>query len=112
MRVSLAAGYTSPDVSGQLVFSEMMEQAESALQRALDCSKGEKIASFFEHEEAVEQTPAFTDEDMRMAFQYILEGSYFQVPDDMLQAVAEKLNPFLDYVAKRTNTGRTGTDNA
>jgi hypothetical protein len=94
----------------KLEFSEMMEQAESALQKALECSSGEKISSFFEHEEVVKQGAAYTDEDMRMAFQYILEGSYFQVPDDMLRAVAEKLNPFLDYVAKRSNTERTGTD--
>ena len=89
-----------------------MEQAESALQNALECSSGEKISSFFEQEEAEAQEPAFTDEDMRMAFQHILEGSYFQVPDNMLQIVAEKLDPFLDYVAKRSNTGRTGTDNS
>ena len=112
IRVSLAAGYTSPDLSGQMVFAEMMEQAESALQKALASDSGEKISSFFEHEEVSEQKPAFTDEDMRMAFQHILEGAYFQVPDSMLQTVAEKLNPFLDYVEKRSNTGRTGTDNS
>ncbi len=112
IRVSLTAGYTSPDLSEKLAFPEMMEQAESALQKALDSSGGEKISSFFEQEKAVEQDQAFTDEDMRMAFQHILDGSYFQVPDNMLQTVAEKLDPFLDYVAKRTNTGRTGTDNS
>jgi hypothetical protein len=112
IRVSLTAGYTSPDLSEKLAFSEMMEQAESALQKALDSSGGEKISSFFEQEEVVEQEQAFTDEDMRMAFQHILDGSYFQVPDNMLQTVADKLDPFLDYVAKRTNTGRTGTDNS
>jgi diguanylate cyclase (GGDEF)-like protein len=112
IRVSLAAGYTSPDLGEKLAFSEMMEQADSALQKAIGCSSGEKISSFFEQEGVVEQKPAFTDEDMRMAFQHILDGSYFQVPDNMLQTVAEKLDPFLDYVAKRTNTGRTGTDSS
>lgn len=112
IRVSLAAGYTSPDVSVRLVFTEMMEQAESALQKAIECNSGETIYSFFEQQEAVEHRPAITDEDMRVAFQHILDGSYFQVPDNMLQTVAEKLNPFLDYVANRSDTGCTGTDNS
>lgn len=111
IRVSLAAGYTSPDVSVPLVFTEMMEQAESALQKAIECNSGERVSSFFEQQEAVEHRPAITDADMRVAFQHILDGSYFQVPDNMLQTVAEKLNPFLDYVASRSDTGRTGTDN-
>ena len=90
----------------------MMEQADTALQKAISRNTGEKIASFFEQEEAVEQPPAYTDEDIRTAFQHILDGAYYQVPDYLLQVVAERLMPFLDYVAKRSDTGRTGTDNA
>jgi len=110
IRVSLAAGYTSPDVTERLLFTDMMEQAESALQKALACSSGENTCSFFERQGADELEPAFTDEDMRLAFQYILDGTYFQVPDNMLQAVTEKLVHFLDYVADRSDTERTGTD--
>ena len=112
IRVSLTAGYTAPDMNEQIEFSEMMEQADAALQKALSRNTGEKIASFFEQEEVVEQKPCYTDEDIRMAFQHILDGAYYQVPDFLLQAVAERLTPFLDYVAKRSDTGRTGTDNA
>ena len=112
IRVSLVAGYTSPDVNEQLDFKEMMEQADVAVQKALNRNNGEKIASFLEKEEVVEQKAVITDEDMRKAFEYVLQGAYFQVPDFMLQAVAEKLTPFLDYVADRSDTGRTGTNNS
>jgi hypothetical protein len=47
-----------------------------------------------------------------MAFQHILDGAYYQVADSLLQVVAERLTPFLDYVAKRSDTARTGTDNS
>lgn len=112
IRVSLIAGYTTPDVNAHLEFSEMMQQADAALQRVLEQNNGEKIASFFEHQEAVMQDPALTDEDLRIAFQHILEGAYYQVPDPMLKTLAKRLTPFLDYVAKQSDTGRTGTDNA
>ena len=88
----------------------MMGQAESALQKVLNCISGEKISSYFMHEEVVEQGGAFTDEVMRTAFQSILDGAYCQVPDHLLQAAADKLHPFLDYVANRSDTGCTGTD--
>ncbi len=112
IRVSLATGYTTPDVNEKLDFTEMMEQSDTALQKALNRSSGEKIASFHDQEEAVKQKPAFTDEDIRTAFQHILDGAYYQVPDPMLEAVAERLTPFLDYVANRSDTERTGTDNS
>ncbi|UCB55600.1 MAG: diguanylate cyclase [Thiotrichales bacterium] len=112
IRISLAAGYTSADVTEKQEFSEIMEQADTALQKALASSSGEKVCSFFDKEAVVETGKHFTDEDIHNAFQHVLDGAYFQVPDHMLQAVADKLTPFLDYVANRTDTGRTGTDNS
>jgi hypothetical protein len=88
----------------------MMGQAESALQKALNCSSGENISSYFVHEEVVEQGCAIKDEVMRMAFQSFLMVAYCQVPGHLLQAAADKLHPFLDSVANRSDTGRTGTD--
>ncbi len=117
IRVSLAAGFTSPAVSGELTFADIMEQADTALTRALDCKSGEKVANFLENEEAeaqqeaVEvQAPTITDADVEAAFQNILKGDYYQVPDYMLQAVADRITPFLDYVANQTDTGLTGTE--
>jgi hypothetical protein len=56
--------------------------------------------------------PAFTDDDIRNAFQHVIDGAYYQVPDLILNALADRLKPFLDYVASRSDTGRTGTDNS
>ena len=72
----------------------------------------ELLASFFDAEEAAAQEPVVTEEDIRKSFEHVLQGAYFQVPDHMLQVLAEKLTPFLDYVARRSDTGRTGTDNS
>ena len=112
IRISLAAGYTSADVTEKQDFSEIMEQADDALQKALASSRGEKVCSFFEKEAVAETSKPVTDEDIRNAFEHVLNGAYFQVPDYLLQAVADRMTPFLDYVANRTDTGRTGTDNS
>lgn len=112
IRVSLAAGYTSADTAERLEFSEIMEQAESALQKALLIKDRERIASFFDTDEEAEQVAAVTEDDIRKAVEHILNGAYFQVPDHLLHMLAEKMTPFLDYVASRSDTGRTGTDNS
>lgn len=97
-------------LTGLFCVAGYREQDESALQAALACSNRQKIAGFFEQEDVAEQKSVYTGEDMRMAFQPVLDGSNFRVPDHVLQAVEEKLNPFLDYVANRLDTGRTDTD--
>ena len=111
IQVSLAAGYTSADIADRQKFSEIMGQVESALQKALLLDGPEKISCFIKHD-VVERKPVITDEDMRKAFEHVLNGAYVQVPDHMLEPVAEKLTPFLDYVADRSDTGRTGTEDS
>lgn len=111
IHISLAAGYAAPAVNDKLDFPEMMKQADSALQKALEQTAGEKIVSFHEQEKAAEQQAVITHEDMREAFLNILDGAYVRVPDYLLEAVTERLRPFLDYVANQPDTGRTGTDN-
>ena len=107
--ISLAAGYTLFAKGGQRDFKEMMAQADSALQRALKDSAADKIACFGtqyrrDHKQEI------PDDDIRRAVNQILNGAYTEVPDHMLQTVADKLSPFLDYVANRSDTGLTGTD--
>ena len=116
LRITLAAGFTSPDVLDEMTFADIMEQADTAVMRALD-SSGEKVAAFVEKgeaevmQEAVEAQPStITDADVEAAFQHILKGNYSQVPDYMLQTVAERIAPFLDYVANQPDTGLTGTE--
>jgi diguanylate cyclase (GGDEF)-like protein len=112
IRVSLAAGYTAPSMDEPLDFADIMEQADTALQKAMKRTSGEKIASFHDKEQVVAAEPTFTDDDIRNAFQHVIDGAYYQVPDPILNALADRLKPFLDYVASRSDTGRTGTDNS
>ena len=112
IRVAMAAGLAALDTEEEISFSELMEQSDTALQKALQRTTGEKIASFYEQEEVEEAAPEVTEEDIKAAFQHILNGDYYQVPDYMLQQVADRLAPFLDYVANQTDTGLTGTHNA
>jgi diguanylate cyclase (GGDEF)-like protein len=112
IRVAMAAGLAALNTEEELSFAELMEQSDAALQKALQCSTGEKVASFYESEVVEEPAPEITEEDIKLAFQHILNGEYYQVPDYMLHQVAERLTPFLDYVANQTDTGLTGTNNS
>jgi len=109
--LSLAAGYTAADIAVRQDGQELLQQAESALQQAVACTDDDKVASFVEHD-VNQQQSACTEDDIRRAMQHVIDGAYDQVPDHMLHAVAERLTPFLDYVAGQTDTGRTGTDHS
>lgn len=110
IHISLAAGYSALGFKRQHDFMEMMQQADTALQKALKSTTGDKIVSFIEQEK-VEHKPVITDEELHIAIQHILDGVYSQIPDYMSRAVADKLTPFLDYVANQPDTGMTGTEN-
>ena len=108
--ISLAAGYTTVEIGQQLDFLALITQADAALQMAMADNNGNKVIAFLEKER--NQAAAISNEDMAKAVQHILQGAYKRVPDNMLQAVADKLIPFLDYVANRSDTEMTGTDDS
>lgn len=101
IRIVLAAGLTSPDVTEGMQFSEIMEQADGALKRALD-KAGDKVASYVDEakrqqkEEAVENSD--NDEALQQAFKLILEGDFFKVERAHLKPLVERLQPFIQYV--------------
>ena len=111
IHIALAAGYAAIGKNPPDDFSAMRAQADTALKQALKSTTGNKVVCFLE-QALPERKPDFTDKDMADAFQHILDGAYSRVPENMLQAVAEKFTPFLDYVANRSDTGMTGTDNS
>lgn len=112
IRVALAAGYTSADISERQPIAEIMQQADEALQKSLACETAEKVHGFHRNTATAEAGVSYTQDDVRTACQHVLNGAYNRVPDHLLTVVAEKLVPFLDYVASRSDTGRTGTDNS
>jgi diguanylate cyclase (GGDEF)-like protein len=109
IHISLAAGYSSLGWNRQLDFMELMQQADSALQEAVSSITGNKTVSFQEPQQ-LKRKPDITDENIRTALQHILDGAYSKVPDYMLQTVADKLTPFLDYVANQSDTEITSTN--
>jgi diguanylate cyclase (GGDEF)-like protein len=109
IHISLAAGYSSIGVNKPIDFMQMMQQADSALQQAVNSTTGNKIVCSLEAPQ-VKREPVITDDNLRTAIQYILDGDYTEVPDYMFQAIVDKLTPFLDYVENQSDTGRTGTN--
>lgn len=108
LHISLAAGYSSFRANKSINFMQMLQQADAALEQAINSTTGNKIVCFLEPPQ-VKREPVITDSNLRTAIQHILDGDYSQVPDYMFQAIVDKLTPFLDYVEHQSDTGRTST---
>lgn len=109
LRVSLAAGIRTAELDEQLEFSEMMLQADAALQKAHSKS-GEKISSFAERPQAEQAPSVVTDEHLDRALKHIMAGNFHQVPDQHIQAVFDRLMPFIKYVQDMPDDKLTAGD--
>jgi diguanylate cyclase (GGDEF)-like protein len=101
IRVKFVAGFSSPDLSGDIKFEEMLEQADDALQRAI-ISSTEHVICFDDEAEIGEPELIISEPDIAVAFEHILEGNFYQIPEEHLAAVVERLNPFMQYVENQT----------
>ena len=101
IRVNFVAGYTSPDLSSDVEFAEVLEQTDAALQRAI-ISSTEPMVSSDDEVEAAEPAVVITEQDIEKAFAHIIEGSFYQIPDAHLATVVERFSPFLRYVENQT----------
>lgn len=111
IRIKLAAGMTSPEVNEEMRFSEIMEQADTSLRRAL-AKAGEKIASYIEMQpkqerDKKEDAAASFDKELQRAFKCILEGNYFKIERDHLKPLVERIAPFMEYAE---NQGKSITE--
>jgi len=98
LRIVLAAGMTCPELGGEVKYADMMVQADIALKRAL-AKAGDKIASYVEEtNEVIELQPAATEDDLKRAFELILEENYFKIERDHMELLMKRLAPFLAYV--------------
>ena len=107
IRVNLVAGYVVPDVLENLQFSDVLKQADEALQRAI-LSANEKVVHF-EDEADVEvesSVPVVTEQDIEKAFSCILKGDYYQIPEQHLSAVVDHLSSFMQYVDNQLDDRR------
>jgi len=102
IRIVLAAGMTSPEAKEDMRFASIMEQADTALKRALE-KAGDKLASYIEaqpkqeKEVSTEDTALNLEKDLQKAFKMILEGEYFKIEREHLKPLVESLAPFMEY---------------
>lgn len=96
IRVSFKTGYASPDFNQEIEFNDLLDQADDALQRAI-ASSTERVVCFDDVLEVEEPPLVVTEQDIEAAFSHILAGNYYQVPEQHLAAVKERLVPFMEY---------------
>jgi len=108
IRVNLVAGYAVPEALEDLQFSDLLKQADEALQRAIS-SANEKVVHFEDESEVIVDTlaPVITEQDIEKAFSCILRGDYYQIPEQHLSAVVNHLSSFMQYVDNQRDDGRS-----
>jgi len=108
IRINLVAGYAVPDLLEELQFSDVLKQADEALQHAIR-SANEKVVHF-EDEPKVEvetSAPTVTEQDIEKAFSCILKGDYYQIPEQHLSTVVDHLSSFMQYVDNQLDDRRS-----
>jgi len=96
IRVSFKTGYASPEFTEDLEFNELLDQADEALQRAME-SATEQVVCFDDAQQVEESAVIVTEEDIDQAFAHILAGNFYQIPEQHLPTVLERLSPFMQY---------------
>jgi diguanylate cyclase (GGDEF)-like protein len=97
IRVGFKTGYSSLDFSTEIEFNELLDQADDALQRAI-ASSTEPVVCFDDVLDVEEPPLVITEQDIDQAFAHILTGNFYQIPEQHLAAVVERLSPFMQYV--------------
>ncbi len=103
IRVSFTTGYAAPDIGSELSFEELLEQADDALQRAIS-STTEQVICFDDEVEVIEAPVIITEQDIEQAFSHILDGNFYQIPEQHLDAVMERLSPFMQYIENQKDS--------
>ena len=106
IRVAFKTGYSSPGFSDEMEFNELLDQADEALQRAVE-SSSERVICYDDAIAAEEPPVVITEQDIEQAFAHILAGNYYQIPENQLATVMERLSPFMQYVDNQLETEET-----
>ncbi len=102
IRVNLVAGYTSPDLIDVNIFSDMLKQADHALQQAIHSTTKQVVC--YGEQTGVKIPPEYiTEQNIKQAFSFIFAGNFKQIPEQYLSAVHERLSPFMKYAAKQVD---------
>lgn len=116
IRIMLAAGLTTPEITNGMSFTELLTQSDIALKRAMD-KVGEKVASFDddrlqkreETDDVFELQPAISTGDLVEVFKHVLNGDYHLIEKSQLDAMKERLVPFYQYIEDQDGAELTGT---
>jgi len=101
IRINLAVGYASPDIVDAKIFSDILKQADHALQQAIH-STTEQVVCYDQQTGITTPPEAITENNIEQAFSSILAGKFYQIPEQHLTTVLDRLSPFLKYAARRT----------
>jgi len=96
IRVNFVAGYSAPDLNKDIEFKDMLEQADDALLRAIN-SVTEHAVCFDDEIEIEKPVAVITEQDIEQAFSHIFAGNFYQIPEQHLTTVVERLMPFMQY---------------
>jgi len=96
IRVNFVAGYTAPDLSQEIEFRDMLDQSEEALLRAIN-SATDQVVCFDDEIEIEAPVAVITEHDIEQAFSHIFSGNFYQIPEQHLATVVERLLPFMQY---------------
>ncbi len=93
IRIALLAGISSPDIGAAVQFSEMMEQADRALQSAHN--RDDRVAGF---EMPADENAAPLDETaLKRCVEYILRGEFQRIPREQLQPLLQRMRDFMAF---------------
>ena len=100
IQVNLVAGYTVPDLTKENDFKDILEQADNALQRATN-SLTENVVCYDDEVEIEAPPVVVTEQDIEQAFSHVVDGNFYQIPEQHLAAVLERLSPFMQFADSR-----------
>jgi len=103
IRVSFKTGYASPEFIEDIEFNELLDQADEALQRA-KASSAEPVICFDDSQVVEDPEIIISEEDIDQALAHILAGDFYQIPEQHLAALAERLSPFMQYAENQLAT--------
>jgi len=108
LRVVLAAGIYTYEIDEEIEFAELMSRTDVLLKEALG-ETGEKISVHKISSEVSHVQSAISEDDIQRALMLILRGDIYKISDDHLEAVMERLSPFLEYAESRMKDKRVGS---
>ncbi len=100
IRINFAAGYAVSDLNEENDFKDILEQADNALQRATN-SLTENVVCYDDEVEIEAPPVVVTEQDIEQAFSHVVDGNFYQIPEQHLAAVLERLSPFMQFADSR-----------